>query len=126
MAPACATVKRIVTEADTAAAYGTSFPPAAATPFVLGLAEVACHTAIADQLAPDQVTVGVRASIEHLAPTPVGGTLTATATETSRHGKRIIFRVEVTDGAGLCAVVEHERAVVATAAILERLETRFP
>ncbi len=126
MAPACATVKRIVTEADTAAAYGTPFPPAAATPFVLGLAEVACHTAVADQLAPDQVTVGVRAAIEHLAPTPVGGTLTATATETSRHGRRIVFRVEVTDGAGLCAVVEHERAVVATAAILERLETRLP
>ncbi len=126
MATARATLERIVSEADTAAAYGSAFPPAAATPFVLGLAEVTCHNAIAEELAPDQITVGVRAVIEHLAPTPIGGTLTAVATETSREGKRIVFRVEVADEAGLCAVIEHERTIVTTAAIQQRLESRLP
>lgn len=118
-------LSKVVSEADTAASYGSPFPAAAATPFVLGLAEVACHKVIQDELEPGQITVGVRAVIEHGAPTPVGGRLTATASEVARAGRRISFRVEVVDDAGPCATVEHERAIVDLAAIEERLATRL-
>ena len=41
-----ASISRTVTDNDTAAAWGDTFPPAASTPFVLGLAEITCHQAV--------------------------------------------------------------------------------
>lgn len=108
---------------DTAASYGQSFPQAAATPFVLGLAEVTCHEVVADTLAPGEVTVGVRAVVEHFAPTPVGLTLTAVARLRERDGRRLHFDVDVRDDNGPVARVEHERAVVRSEQIANRLES---
>ncbi|MCU1614479.1 MAG: hypothetical protein JWO98_2019 [Frankiales bacterium] len=119
-----ATLRRTVSAADTARAYGDVFPEAAATPFVLGLAEVACHEAIASELAPGEITVGVRAVVEHFAPTPIGWTLTATATEVARNGRRRTHRVVVSDEGGECAVIEHERAVVRASSLAERMRER--
>ncbi len=123
-APRVASVQRVVTEADTAAAYGPDFPPAAATPFVLGLAEVACHQVVLPDLASGEVTVGTSASIEHLLPSPVGATLVASATLTHTEGRRLSFQVEVHDGPDLCARVAHDRAVVRIDKINARLAAR--
>lgn len=112
-----------VTDADTASRFGDDFPPAASTPFVLGLAEVACHEAVAGELEPGEITVGTRAEIEHLAPSPVGATLIVKATliERSERG-RLRFHVDVHQGEAVVARVEHDRAVVPLAGILKRLE----
>jgi predicted thioesterase len=123
-APTTATLQRKVTATDTARAYGDVFPEAAATPFVLGLAEVTCHEAIASELAPGDITVGVRAVVEHFAPTPIGWTLTATATEVARDGRRRTHRVVITDDGGECAVIEHERAVVRASSLARRMDER--
>jgi len=117
-------LERTVTAADTAAAYGPHFPPAAATPFVLGLAEVACHNAVSGDLEKGEVTVGTRAVVEHLAPSPVGATLSVRAALRERQGRRLLFDVEVFDGDDLVARVEHGRAVVWGAQIEERLASR--
>lgn len=119
-----ATLRREVTAADTARTFGPTFPEAASTPFVLGLAEVACHEAVAHELAAGQITVGVAATISHQAPTPVGEVLTAVATQTGRKGGRRTFRVVISDAAGQCAVIEHERAIVEARLISERLDNR--
>ncbi len=124
MQHARASLSREVTDADTAATYGSQFPPAAATPFVLGLAEVACHNAVADELGPGEVTVGVRATIEHLAPSPVGARLTANAVLAERQGRSLMFDVLVYDGEDLCAKVQHDRAVVDADRIAGRLAAR--
>ncbi|WP_113703297.1 thioesterase family protein [Nonomuraea lactucae] len=119
-----ASLSRTVGPADTAAAYASDLPAAAATPFVLGIAEMACHDAVLPSLAPGEVTVGTRAVVEHLAPSPVGAVLTAEATLVRRDGRRLEFVVEVTDGAGRCARIEHVRAVVRSEALDERLAAR--
>jgi len=119
-----ATLERPVTESDTAAAWGAEFPAAASTPFVLGLAEVACHCAVREDLAENEITVGTGAVIEHLAPTPVGRTLTVHARLVGREGRKLQFVVEVQDGERLAARVEHTRAVVDRQAIMSRLESR--
>src|SRR4051794_610090 len=92
-----------VTADDTAAAWGEAFPPAASTPFVLGLAEVACHELVADRLADGEITVGVAAEIEHLAPSAVGATLAASPRLTAQSGREFRFAVEVHDGEMLVA-----------------------
>lgn len=115
-----ATVTRTVAEQDTAMTYGRDFPPVAATPFVLGLAEVACHNAVVTSLEDGELTVGTRAVIDHLAPSAVGVVLEARSSLRSRSGRRLVFDIEVFDGDSLVARVEHERAVVSMSQI-ERL-----
>ena|SRR5215207_171849 len=116
-----ATLTRRVTEADTAAQFGAAFPPAASTPFVLGLAEVACHQAVSPSLEDGQITVGTSAHIEHLAPTPVGEELTAEAVLRDRRGSRLDFEVEIRDHREVVARVQHGRAIVNRQRILDRL-----
>lgn len=110
-----------VTPADTAARFGEQFPEAAATPFVLGISEVTCHDVLAPQLADGEITVGLSAEVRHVAPTPVGATLTAYATLVERRGNKASFEVEVHDEAGVCATLTHRRAVVQRADIEARL-----
>jgi predicted thioesterase len=119
---AAASVERTVTEADTATAWGAEFPAAASTPFVLGLAEVACHRAIAHRLEPGQISVGVRAEIMHTAPSGVGATLVAKARLMEERDHRLAFEVEVIDAGRIVATVRHVRAVVDRDRILELLE----
>ena len=108
-----ASISRTVTDNDTAAAWGDTFPPAASTPFVLGLAEITCHQAVEDLLDDDELTVGTSATIRHRAASPVGTTLTATAVLVSRDRSRLTFTVEVQDSQGrTVATVEHRRAIV--------------
>jgi predicted thioesterase len=117
-----ATRTATVTDADTAARFGPDFPPAASTPFVLGLAEVACHDAVAGTLTDGEITVGTGATIKHSAPSPVGTTLTAVAKLEEQVGRRLRFAVVVRDADGLeVAHLEHHRAVVDRARIMERL-----
>ncbi len=121
LSTASATRSRRVTDADTAATFGPDFPPAASTPFVLGLAEVACHDAVSGSLGEGEITVGTSAQIDHLAPTPVGDELTAHATLERRDGRRLDFQVEVRDAREVVARVRHTRAIVERQRILDRL-----
>lgn len=114
-------LERVVTDADTAAGFGPGLPAAASTPFILGLAEVACHRLLLDALGQGEMTVGTRAVIDHLLPSPAGATLVVTASLERAEGRRRHFRVEVHEGDVMVARVEHERAVVRRDRILERL-----
>ena len=116
-----ASLSGTVTASDTAAGFGPDFPEAASTPFVLGLAEVASHNAVRDDLAQGDITVGVRAEIEHLAPSPVGAELTARSRLVARRGRRLFFHVDVLDGNNVIARVKHQRAVVNGARMRDRL-----
>jgi fluoroacetyl-CoA thioesterase len=119
-----AILRRTVTASDTAAGFGPDFPEAASTPFVLGLAEVASHEVVRESLAPGDITVGVRAEIKHLAPSPVGAELTARSKLVVRRGRRLFFHIEVLDGNEIVARIRHQRAVVNAAHMRERLGAR--
>jgi predicted thioesterase len=122
--PAQGTTTATVGPGDTAEAYGPELPPAASTPFVLGLAELACHRAVAGELAPGDITVGTAATIEHRAPSPVGATLVASARLVERDGRRLAFDVDVRQDDVTVATVRHARAVVSRQRILDRLAAR--
>jgi fluoroacetyl-CoA thioesterase len=115
---------QVVGPGDTAAAFGPDFPAAAATPWVLGLAEVTCHDVIADMIDAGSITVGVSAEIQHVAPTPVGATVTATAELVEQDRRRYTFDVSLHDGTEVCARIRHVRAAVAPGTIQERLAVK--
>jgi fluoroacetyl-CoA thioesterase len=117
-------LRAYVRPADTAESFGDEFPPAASTPFVLGLAEVACHQAVAPLLAEHELTVGVRSCVEHLRPSPVGTQLVAVAQLTQRVKRRLYFRIEVTEGAQVVARVRHMRAITTRDRVLAAMERK--
>jgi len=106
-----------VEEKDTVGAMVPGMPMVAATPYLVGIAEMASSRLIKDQLEPGQITVGTRVVIDHLGASKVGAELVLTAVLLNREKNRFRFAVQIDDGARTVAKVEHERAAVS----LERL-----
>ena len=68
-----------VTDEMTAARLGSGLVAAFSTPMLAALMENAAVNALRDRLGADQTSVGTRIDVRHLAATPVGGTVRATA-----------------------------------------------
>lgn len=115
-----ATIDWTVTDADTAVAVGSGDVPVLATPRVVALAEEAGVAALAGALEPGTTTVGYRVQLDHLAPTPVGASVRVEAVLEAVEGRRLIFRVAVTDANGLVAAGRITRVSVERARFLER------
>ena len=78
----------------------------------MALVEAAAVAAIAGMLEEGQTSVGTNVTLDHLAPTPVGGSVLATATVTSVDRRTIRFDVDVTEDGRTVARGTHVRAVV--------------
>ena len=115
-----ARVELTVTDADTAQANGSGDVPVLASPRVLALAEAATVAATARHLPGGITTVGVRAELSHLAPTPVGQQVHALATLAKVEGRRLFFDVVVRQGEVLVAEVLVERAVLDRQRFIEK------
>jgi fluoroacetyl-CoA thioesterase len=115
-----ATVTLEVTDADTAVAFRSGDVPVLATPRVVALAEEATVNAVSDSLAKGTTTVGYRVQLDHLAPSPAGAVVQAEATLESVEGRRLTFRVSVTDSHGLVAAGRITRVSVERDRFLER------
>ncbi len=101
-----------VDAADTAEAFGSGDVPVLGTPRVVALCEQAAITALGSVLSAGQTSVGMRVQIDHLAPTAVGGAVTADATLEKVEGRRLTFTVSVSDRCGLVAAGRVTRVVV--------------
>ena len=77
----------------TAIAMGSGDMPVLATPAMLALMENAAMLAVKDALAEGETTVGGHIEASHLAPTPIGAKVSATAEVVKIDGKRISFKV---------------------------------
>ena len=73
------------------------------TPYVVWLMERAVTDAIRDHDNPEEVSLGTRVEVDHLAPTPAGRRVTASAVLTEVNGRRLTFEIEVRDEKGPAA-----------------------
>ena len=115
-----ASVSLDVTEADTAVSARSGDVPVLATPRVVAIAEEAAVAALGNSLDAGATTVGYEVQLTHIAPTPVGGRITADAVLESIDGRRLCFRVSVTDARGLVAAGRITRVVVVRERFIER------
>jgi predicted thioesterase len=115
-----ATADIVVSEEDTAVAQSTGDVPVLSTPRVVRLAEEASVRAIEGTLGEGMTSVGYRVQLDHLAPIAVGGKVRAEATLEMIEGRRLTFRVSVTDGHGLVAAGRITRVIVERARFLEK------
>jgi predicted thioesterase len=120
--PELSSVTRVtVEEKNTVGAMVPGMPYVAATPYLVGMAEMACSRLVKDLLEPGQVTVGSRVVIDHLGPSKVGAELVIKAALLQRERNRFKFSVTVEDGARTVAKVEHERAAVSLEKMMRAL-----
>ena len=120
--PELSSVTRVtVEEKNTVGAVVPGMPYVAATPYLVGMAEMACSRLVKDLLEPGQVTVGSRVVIDHLGPSKVGAELVIKAALLQRERNRFKFSVTVEDGARIVAKVEHERAAVSLEKMMRAL-----
>jgi fluoroacetyl-CoA thioesterase len=106
------TAEETVTEEMTARSVGSGDVAALATPEALALVERAAVAALEGRLGPDRTSVGSSVSLDHLAPTPVGAVVRATARLERVDGRRLSFSFVVIDGRGRVADGSHVRVVV--------------
>lgn len=115
-----ATVSLDVSDGDTAVSLRTGDVPVLATPRVVALAEEATVLAVREALMPGTTTVGYRVQLDHLAPTKPGTTVQAEATLEAVEGRRLTFRVAVTDPHGLVAAGRITRVTVERERFMEK------
>jgi len=115
-----ASVKLVVSDADTAIAHRSGEVPVLATPRLIALCEEAAQAAVASEIPEGQTTVGMRVQIDHLHPTSVGSAVAAEATLEKVEGRRLTFTVTVNDHGGLVAAGKVTRVIVDTEHFLEK------
>ena len=101
-----------VTPEKTADAMGRAGVRVFATPWLVALLEQVSGDMIAPHLPAGASTVGTMVDVRHLAATPVGMDVRATATLVETDGRRFLFTVEAWDAKDKIAEGRHERFVV--------------
>lgn len=114
------TASIVVTADKTALALGSGNVNVFSTPAMIALLEGAAVEALRSYLLDGQTSVGTTVNIKHVAATPVGMMVTATAKLKEVDGRRLVFEVSASDEVELIGEGIHERFIVDR----ERFESR--
>lgn len=117
------TLTWVVTDDMTAKRIGTAGAKILSTPNMLALMEAAALELAKAYLEDGMTTVGAEAHIRHLAPTPVGMKVSATATLRSIERRKMWFDIEVNDENGKCGEGSHLRIMVPNKDRSEKADT---
>jgi fluoroacetyl-CoA thioesterase len=114
------TAELVVGEQHTAPRIGSGRIRVLATPVMINLIEAAALAAVEQSLPEEHQSLGTRLNVSHIAATPVGMRVRATAEVVKVEGRTIHFRVRAEDERELIGEGTHERVVVN----LERFDKR--
>ena len=105
----------------TAKVMGSGDMEVFATPAMVALMENAAMRAVASELPEGSSTVGASIEVSHIRPTALGDEVTATAELIETEGRKLTFRVEASDRAGVIGNGTHIRYVVDRERFLAKL-----
>jgi fluoroacetyl-CoA thioesterase len=114
----------MVTHENTAAAIGAGGVEVFGTPMLIALMENASWEAVVDALDEGYVTVGTHVNISHLAATPLGQQVRASAELIEIDERRLIFNVVAYDERQKVGEGQHERAIVNLERFLGRVKAQ--
>jgi len=106
------TAELIVGEQHTAPRIGSGRIRVLATPVMINLIEAAALAAVEQSLPEHHQSLGTHLDVTHVAATPVGMKVRATAEVLKVEGRTIFFRVRCDDERELIGEGTHERVVV--------------
>ena len=102
----------VVGEQHTAPRIGSGRIRVLATPVMINLIEAAALAAVEQSLPEHHQSLGTHLDVSHIAATPVGMRVRATAEVIKVEGRTIFFRVRAEDERELIGEGTHERVVV--------------
>jgi fluoroacetyl-CoA thioesterase len=102
----------LVTRELTVGAHVDGMPFVYGTPMMILAMEIASGEAIKAHLPPGWASVGSAVNVRHLAPTPMGRTVVATARVIEVSERSIVFAVEAHDGTRMIGEGTHRRGAV--------------
>jgi fluoroacetyl-CoA thioesterase len=114
-----------VTPAKSASHIGSGSLQVYSTPSMVSFIERTCHELLAQYLPDTQTSVGTHVDIEHLAPTPLGGTVRARVQVVEVNGVRVVLEAEVWDEFELVGRCRHLRVVIDNERFLQRVQKKL-
>ncbi len=114
----------MVADEHTAPRVGSGAIRVLATPVMINLFEAAALDAVERQLPSGYQSLGTVLNVRHIAATPVGMRVTASAVVDKVEGRTILFRLEARDERELIGDGTHERVVVNVARFDERVQRK--
>lgn len=109
---------------NTAVSYGSGSIEVYATPAMIGLMEGAAILCVDDKLDEGLSTVGISLNVKHLAATPVGMNVTATAKLIEIAERKLTFSVEAFDEKDKIGEGIHERFIIKVDKFLEKCNSK--
>lgn len=116
--------RTVVTDENTAIAYGSGSVSVFATPAMVGLMEKAALSSVDPLLEDGKSTVGMKMDVEHLAATPKGMHVVATSELVEVDGRRLVFIVEARDNKELVGRGKHERFIISLDKFISKAEAK--
>lgn len=116
-------ISHTVEEKDTASQWGNELL-VLATPVLLWLSEIAAMGVFDESLPEGWMSLGLSHDSRHIAPTPLGETITISAELTAIGHNKLFYRVSATDENGLILNGQHVRAVVPVEAFKKHVASR--
>lgn len=101
-----------VTEAHSAITLGSGSIEVFATPMMVALMERACVACVESHLPDGTTSLGTHLDVRHIAATPIGAHVAATAELTGIEGRTLTFSVEARDEWDVIGRGTHQRAIV--------------
>lgn len=95
-----------------------------ATPVMINVIEAAALSAVDHLLPAGHQSLGIHLDVGHIAATPIGLRVTATAEVLRVEGRTIIFRVEARDEIEVIGGGTHQRVVVSVVRFDERVQRK--
>src|SRR5204863_4348967 len=119
------TASLVVGEEHTAPRIGSGKVHVLATPVMINLIEAAALEAVEHLLPARHQSLGTHLDVRHIAATPIGMRVEATAEVVRVDGRNIYFRVEARDEKDLIGDGTHERVVVNVAKFDQRVQRKL-
>ena len=108
----------------TAPSIGSGAIPVLGTPVMINLMEGAALAAVEHLLPTGHQSLGIHLDVRHIAATPIGMRVRATAELTSVDGRTLTFRVEARDERETIGDGTHQRVVVNVARFDQRVQAK--
>jgi fluoroacetyl-CoA thioesterase len=120
------TAHLLVRPEHTAPFVGSGRIPVLATPVMINVIEAAALNAIEQLLPAGYQSLGTHLDVSHVAATPVGLRVSATAEVLQLDGRTVTFRVEARDDVEVIGGGIHRRVVVSVARFDARIQRKVP
>ena len=103
---------------------GDGMPAVLSTPTIIQILERTARQSLLQYLEEGERSVGIEVEIRHLAPAPVGSTVTCSTRIIRADGREIIFHVEARDTQEVLARGAHKRHVIRVDRFAKRVKEK--